>query len=189
MSTYTKIEIVPYNPDWPNWFQEIKELLAKTLGDLAISIDHIGSTAVPGLGSKNRIDVQVTLSEISENHKNRIDEALKKAGFKETELSRDHRPLGDNSSDEEWKKLFLSCEKAPFSFDANIHFRAKGKANQAYSLLFRDYLRVHPEIAAAYQLTKENIARFHPHNIDAYVDIKDPVCDIIIHVAKEWVSK
>ncbi|MBS1999041.1 MAG: GrpB family protein, partial [Cyanobacteria bacterium SZAS LIN-2] len=56
-----KITIVPYNPAWPAQFEQIAAPLAAALGALAIRIDHIGSTAVPGLAAKDRIDIQLTL--------------------------------------------------------------------------------------------------------------------------------
>ncbi len=54
------IEIVPYDPRWPEEFRRVASPLRAALGDLAPRIDHIGSTAVPGLAAKDIIDVQVT---------------------------------------------------------------------------------------------------------------------------------
>lgn len=48
-----KIEIVAYQPVWSEWFEELSASLADGLGDLVMSIDHIGSTSVPGLGAKS----------------------------------------------------------------------------------------------------------------------------------------
>jgi GrpB-like predicted nucleotidyltransferase (UPF0157 family) len=61
------------------------------------------------------------------------------------------------------------------------------RANQRYALLFRDYLRGFPEIAQAYGQVKSAVVKYHPEaDMDAYYDIKDPVCDIIYSSAEAW---
>ena len=67
-----------------------------------------------------------------------------------------------------------------------LHVRVLGRPNQRYALLFRDYLRSHPEAAAAYAAVKRCLATRHAADIRAYVDIKDPVCDVIMSAAEEW---
>ena len=57
--------IQPYDVRWPEEFQVIREQLRAALGDLAVSVDHIGSTSVSGLAAKDIIDIQVTVSELS----------------------------------------------------------------------------------------------------------------------------
>jgi GrpB-like predicted nucleotidyltransferase (UPF0157 family) len=56
------IVIAPYDPQWPLAFQRLGTPLHAALGDLALRIDHIGSTAVPGLSAKDVIDVQITVA-------------------------------------------------------------------------------------------------------------------------------
>ncbi len=67
-----------------------------------------------------------------------------------------------------------------------MHVRQAGRANQRYALLFRDYLRADPACAAAYGQVKVALARLHPNDQDAYYDVKDPVCDIIMAAAERW---
>ena len=57
------IVIVPYQREWPEEFERLGRALRAALDGLAVRIDHIGSTAVPGLAAKNIIDIQVTASE------------------------------------------------------------------------------------------------------------------------------
>ena len=59
------VAIVPYQPKWPAVFQTIGTALRHALGDTARRIDHIGSTAVPGLAAKDRIDVQIAVEDLS----------------------------------------------------------------------------------------------------------------------------
>jgi GrpB-like predicted nucleotidyltransferase (UPF0157 family) len=186
---YPRIDIVPYNAEWPNWFELIKAKLERCLGSLALSIDHIGSTSVPGLGSKNRIDVQVSVSEISGTIQDPLDQCLIAAGFSKSKFAMDHRPPGDSSADENWQKLFLTGSNLDPRFDFNVHIRAKNNKNHQYALVFRDYLRRHPHVAIAYQQLKEKLAKYHPESIEAYVDIKDAACDIILSAAADWSKK
>ncbi len=70
----------------------------------------------------------------------------------------------------------------------NIHVRVEGRPNQRYALLFRDYLRGHSATAAAYGLVKVHLAKCVADNVEAYYDVKDPVCDIIMENANAWAA-
>ena len=59
-------------------------------------------------------------------------------------------------------------------------------ANQRYPLLFRDYLRATPAASENYRQIKVALARLHPNDVEAYYDVKDPVCDLIIEAAERW---
>ena len=60
------LEIVPYKRSWPSEFRKLASLLRQGLGDLALRIDHIGSTAVPGLAAKDVIDIQITVAALDQ---------------------------------------------------------------------------------------------------------------------------
>ena len=70
----------------------------------------------------------------------------------------------------------------------NLHIRVAGRPNQRYPLLFRDYLRAHPESAAAYAALKRALAAL---GIDrgVYADVKDPACDLIFVAAEDWAAQ
>ena len=55
------IEVVDYDPAWPRWFEQERERLLRVLGERAVSVEHIGSTAVPGLTAKPVIDILVSV--------------------------------------------------------------------------------------------------------------------------------
>jgi GrpB-like predicted nucleotidyltransferase (UPF0157 family) len=176
------VKLFEYIPRWPSDFASIAARLRANLGPLALRIDHIGSTAVPGLAAKNIIDVQVTVESLDVEV---LRPRLLEAGFRhlaDVQIS-DHYPAGSKRRDEEWRKLlFVALEGQR---DANVHVRAAGRANQRYALLFRDYLRAELAAAAAYGQVKSRLARL---NIDraAYTDTKDPICDLIIVAAEAW---
>ncbi len=176
------IEIVAYNPSWPLEFERIGSSLRAALGDAALAIHHIGSTAVPGLAAKDVIDVQVTVSSLDDGS---LRSALERTGLVWLDrIARDHTPPGMQLPDAELEKRYA---KAPESGRAtHVHVRAEGRWNQRYPLLCRDYLRSHAGAANAYAEIKRQLARYFPDNSEAYYDIKDPVFDAIMTGAEDW---
>lgn len=178
-----RIAIIPYSPRWPGEFQPLGATIRRALGDLALRIDHIGSTAVAGLAAKDIIDIQVTVKSLVPAAP--IADALASAGYAIREgIVRDHQPPGDSRAAGEWIKLYFvpPAGQRP----THLHVRAEGRANQRYPILFRDYLRSCAEATAAYAEVKRQLARHFPLDIEAYYDLKDPVCDIIIAAAEAW---
>jgi dephospho-CoA kinase len=72
---------------------------------------------------------------------------------------------------------------------ANIHVRIKGRANERYARLFRDYLSYHFDSARCYQQFKETVAKYTDGGTAAYSDIKDPFCDLIMIAALNWADE
>jgi GrpB-like predicted nucleotidyltransferase (UPF0157 family) len=177
------ITIVSYQTKWPNEFRVLGQEIRQALDEQALRIDHIGSTSVPGLAAKDIIDIQVTVKALEP----KIEKALTRAGYERlVSINSDHIPPEGPTGPMEWSKWMFksSSHQRP----VNLHVRLTGRANQRYPLLFRDYLRTHSMIAQAYRQVKSALANYHPNNIDAYYDVKDPVCDIIIGGAEEWAA-
>jgi GrpB-like predicted nucleotidyltransferase (UPF0157 family) len=150
-----------------------------------LRIDHIGSTAVPGLDAKDIIDVQVTVGSLSPAEP--LIAAIQSAGYLyRDDIHGDHPVQGRESSPSEWEKLYFAAP--PGQRRINVHVRVAGRANQRYALLFRDYLRTHPVALAGYAEVKRQLARYHPDDWDAYYDVKDPVCDIVMAGAEDWAA-
>jgi len=72
---------------------------------------------------------------------------------------------------------------------AHIHIRERGRFNQRYALLFRDYLRASEEVRAAYEVLKRRAAQLFPDDIDGYLSVKDPVLHIVYAAASLWADK
>ena len=179
------ITIVPYHPHWPAEFQRLAATVRAALGATALRIDHIGSTAIPGLAAKDIIDVQVTVPMLEPE--TAYTPALQAAGFVlRGGVTYDHRPPGDPAPEIAWAKRLFGA--APDQRLTNVHVRAFGHPNQRYALLFRDYLRAHPQAAAAYAEVKRRLASAFPDQIHLYTEVKDPVCDVIVAAAEEWVA-
>ena len=177
------ITIVPYKQSWPDEFAAVGAALRQELGDLALRIDHIGSTAVFGLAAKDRIDIQITVHSLIPT----VEEGLNRAGYARIErITQDHVPPGGNSDAAQWTKWIFSPSNTAHAI--NVHARLPGRANQRYALLFRDYLRAHPAMAAAYAQVKQELVAHQFDNADAYYAVKDPVCDIIMGGAEAWAA-
>jgi GrpB-like predicted nucleotidyltransferase (UPF0157 family) len=179
--TSREIVIVEYLPAWPKEFESIADWLRGALERLALRIDHIGSTAVPGLAAKDIVDVQMTVSELSPD----LDPLFARLGcVRDLEIDHDHIPPGGSGQARDWQKLYYRppAEMRP----THLHVRRAGSANGRYALLFRDYLRAHPLAAEAYGQAKVALARHGPTDWDLYYDVKDPVCDILMAGAKDW---
>jgi GrpB-like predicted nucleotidyltransferase (UPF0157 family) len=176
-------EIVGYRPVWPEEFTAIATRLSDALGLLALRVDHIGSTSVPGLCAKDVIDVQVTVAGLDEAA---ISSALVPLGFVQRPFGHDHVPPGSSEDEAEWAKLFFNAPAG--AREANVHVRIDGRANQRYAILFRDYLRTHPDAASAYGELKRRLATVCD-DTGVYADIKDPVCDIIMQAAEVWADR
>lgn len=179
------IAIVDYNPAWSKEFAALAKPLAEALGEAALAIDHIGSTAVPGLAAKDKIDIQLTVADPADFDAVRA--ALEPLGYTEAPYTCDHIPPSGPFEPEQWAKRFFRPPAG--QRPTNLHVRVAGRANQRYPLLFRDYLRANRSAAQAYENLKRQLATYHSDNIEAYCDIKDPACDLIAVAAEAWAQK
>jgi GrpB-like predicted nucleotidyltransferase (UPF0157 family) len=178
------IAIETYDPRWPAEFIRIRAELQDLLGSLALRIDHIGSTSVPGLGAKDVIDIQITVTELTLE----IRDFIIDAGYHySAEHTHDHVPLGEDAEPRLWEKFAFSQPAGQRR--ANIHVRVQGNPNQRYALLFRDYLRTHPISASTIERIKRELVKQVGDDIEAYYDIKDPVYDLVWAAAQEWAAQ
>ena len=176
------IEIVVYKNDWPLEFHQLAGTLRNALGTLALRIDHIGSTAVPGLAAKDVIDIQISVSAFSPV----LLSIMSDLGYSLIEGFRsDHRPAHAEAVDVEWEKWFFN--PPPGQRRTNTHVRIQGRANQRYALLFRDYLRTHPATSESYGELKRRLAQ-NLADLKLYAEIKDPAVDLIYLAAEEWAT-
>src|SRR5689334_13616943 len=120
-------------------------MLRNILGNLALRIDHIGSTSVPGLVAKDVIDIQITADRLTRE----LESAMNLAGFQRLlNIYQDHVPPGKEADVHEWEKWVFQPDSP--GRRVNVHVRMPGRANQRYAILFRDYLRAFSAIAHAY---------------------------------------
>ena len=103
------IVIVPYQTTWPAQFRAIGGVLREALGDLALRIDHIGSTSVPGLAAKDRIDIQITVRELEPA----VEQVLNRAGYARVmRIKQDHIPPQGPDEPRQWPKWFFNAPES-----------------------------------------------------------------------------
>jgi GrpB-like predicted nucleotidyltransferase (UPF0157 family) len=180
----TGIVIARPDESWPAQYEKTAHAVGGLLGELAQRIDHIGSTSVPGLPAKDIIDMQVTVE--TEPELDDVVERMVAADWEPRPARRDHVVPGLPADDVQWVKRMVV--EPMYRRKVNLHIRVAGRANQRYALLFRDYLRSHPDTAKAYGAFKRQAAMFKL-DVGDYTDLKDPVCDLIYLPAEEWAAR
>ena len=159
------IVVVPYDEKWKQCFKEIAGELHAVLGDLALSIEHVGSTSVPGLAAKPIIDIDVVIE--NESKLNAVVDALAKIGYQhEGNLGIPGREA-------------FGYEGKTHLMEHHLYVCPKNSPELRRHLSFRDYLREHPEAVKEYSRIKEEAARLFPHDIDGYINHKGTLIEKI----------
>jgi len=177
--------VVDYTGDWPGRAASLIATLRDQLGARAERIEHIGSTAIPGMAAKDVLDLQVTVTSLEDAARD-FDQPLGSLGFRRTPYERDHVPAGRQDDGRRWVKRLWARRGHPDG-DVNLHVRLAGSPNERLALLFRDWFRAHPEAVPAYAAFKRSLAATAP-DIATYSDIKDPVVDLVVSVAETWAT-
>jgi GrpB-like predicted nucleotidyltransferase (UPF0157 family) len=164
------IEIVAYDPAWPRLFAVLGEELRGALGDVALRIDHIGSTSVPGLAAKPIVDIQVSVADF---------EPL--AAFRRPLERLGYSYRSDNP--ERTKRYF---REPPGRRRTHLHVRRAGSFSEQWALLFRDYLRADRDVALEYEAVKRRLAVQFRDDRHGYTDAKVPFMWEVIRRADEW---
>ena len=177
--------VVDYTGDWPVRAASLIATLRDRLGARAERIEHIGSTAIPGMAAKDVLDLQATVTSLEDAVRD-FDGPLGSLGFHRTPYERDHVPAGWPDDGREWVKRLWAPREHPGG-DVNLHVRLDGSPNERLALLFRDWFRAHPEAVPAYAAFKRSLAVAVP-DIATYSNVKDPVVDLVITVAGTWAT-
>ncbi|MBB2674123.1 UNVERIFIED_ORG: GrpB-like predicted nucleotidyltransferase (UPF0157 family) [Rhizobium esperanzae] len=160
------IKVVDYDLSWPRLFAEISAEISILLGDVVLSIDHIGSTSVPGLAAKPKIDLDVVT--ISDDVLPTAIDIMRAADFVFHGDRGEKRWAFTRDYDGNGFKLYL-C----------------GPNNRAHRerILFRDYLRDHTERAEAYADLKRRLAAQADGDWDFYTGGKSAFVNETIRLA------
>ena len=165
-----RIEVVAHDPAWTTRFAELGLELRAGLADVALRIDQIGSTSVPGLAAKPIIDIQISVAAF---------EPL--AAFKDPLERLGYVYRADNP--ERTKRYFREPPGHPRT---HVHVRRAGSFSEQWALLFRDYLPAHAEVAAEYASLKQQLAARFRDDRRAYLDAKGPFLWEVMRLADGW---
>lgn len=154
------IVICDYDPAWAARFLAERSLISSALGDVALAIEHIGSTAVPGLAAKPIVDVLVTVTDPD-------DEAAFEPALSECEYQLRVREPGH--------RMFRTPEH-----DVHIHVWADSDPEVERYLSFRDRLRASNEDRAAYERLKRELATKAWSDMNHYAEAKGSLIEEIL---------
>ena len=171
-----EVEIVDYDPRWPDLFAAEASLLRNVLpSDAFIAIEHAGSTAIPGVAAKPIIDIFVAVPSIADAKRTLI-EPIRAIGYVYWE---------DNPNPE---RMFFCKGMPPFGARRTHHVHLCEPSSEHWSrpLLFRDYLRQHPDQARAYVALKHDLAERFRDDREGYTAAKEAfVLDIVVKARNE----
>ncbi|MFJ5991390.1 GrpB family protein [Lentzea sp. NPDC092896] len=167
------IEIVDHDPGWRDWFTRQGGALRTALGPVAVRIDHIGSTAVPGLAAKPYLDVQVSVASFHPLALYR--DPLERLGL---------RFRADNP--ELTKRYFREQDGTP---RVHVHVRRAGSFSEQLPLLMRDFLREDDASVREYEAVKREIADRCADVPQLYAEEKQPFVWTLVARADAWAQR
>lgn len=167
--TGDRIVVVDYDSAWPARFDAWKGALSAALGSNAVRIEHVGSTAVPGLPAKPIIDVQISVTDLTD----------------EASYVPQMRPLGLQLRSRDAYHRYFRPEPERLR-DVHVHVCEVGSQWEADHLRFRDYLRTHPDACTRYAAAKRAAAATWADDGFAYTDAKtEVILDIMQNAAEQ----
>ena len=161
-----EIVIVEYNPAWPSEFTRFRDRAEAALGDVAIAIEHVGSTAVPGLPAKDLIDMVVVVE--SDEDVIEATRRLEAIGYQA------RGNLGVEGREAFW---WPEGEKRH-----HLYVSPTTSAELQAQVAFRDRLRTDPEVASAYVALKRELAERYRDDRLAYTEAKTEFIEVTIGV-------
>ena len=165
--------VVPYDENWPSLFEEERARIEGAIGPWVEEIEHVGSTAVPGLGAKRVIDIMVGVKSLDDSLI--LIERLVGIGYEYVPEFERVLPL---------RRYFRMVRDGRRTHQIHLVERSNVEWWDRH-LLFRDYLRAHPETAGNYGQLKDHLARRFPEDRDAYTNAKTDFISEIVRRARE----
>ena len=167
----TEVRIVPYDPSWPDQFEAEAEILRQLLGESALAIHHVGSTAVQGLSAKPVVDLMVEVPDLTLVQS--MTSEFEAAGY---EVRGEGGILG---------RHFVT-RNAAGQRTHDIHIFPTGHRELEQMILFRDRMREDPEEAQAYSELKRRLAERYKQDPVRYTQEKT---DFIVNAVRRQREK
>ncbi|MDX9954721.1 MAG: GrpB family protein [Anaerolineae bacterium] len=168
------VEIVPYSAAWPQLFESEAQRIQAACGDLLPVIEHIGSTAIPGMSAKPILDIMPGLRTHADGL--RTIEPLKRLGY-------DYH--GENGIPGRYYFVLRYEQRSII----HVHIFEIGVENWERHLLFRDTLRAYPELAAEYAALKQDLAVRFREDREGYTDAKSDFIHSVVQQARRLQAK
>lgn len=169
------VRIVPYDPSWPALFECEAAALRQALRSVAMRVDHVGSTAVPGLAAKPIIDIQISVASLAPMDAYRS--PLESLGYL-------YQPGPDPEDD---YPFFGKPPQRPRSY--HVHLCQAGGDAERRHLAVVDFLRAQPAEAEAYGALKRRLAEERPGDRLAYIQGKEGVVRDLERRALDWAAR
>ena len=168
------LEVVPYDPRWPEAFASEAPRVRDAIGENVVAVHHIGSTAVPGLAAKPIIDIVVEVNDI---------EAVDAQNERMRQLGYEVRGEWGFSG----RRYFVKREGSRRTH--HVHVYQTGHPEIESACAFRDYLRAHPAQAREYGCLKQRLARQLPLAVQGYQEAKADFVERMVKAALAWRSR
>lgn len=172
MSERDPVNIVEPDPRWPARFEASAAAIRAACGEHLVGLEHVGSTSVPGLAAKPIIDLMPVVARFEDGEACIAPiEALGYAYRGEYGIAGRHYFVRDGDGDR---------------LREHVHLLVAGSAEAEKHLLFRDYLRAHPDRARAYETLKRALALRHGGDREAYTDGKAAFVEATLALGARW---
>lgn len=176
-----QLRIVPYDPTWPEQYERLAARIRHATGGLRV--DHVGSTAVPGLAAKDVIDIQLTVADLAMAEA--VADGLAQAGFPRMPGSWFDSAKPDAPDPAAWeKRLHGGADPARV---VHLHVRPEGSPGWRLCLLLRDWLRADPAARTGYAEVKHRLAATGLSTSE-YAEQKEPWFDEVWPRAQQWAT-
>ncbi len=162
-----KVVIEDYDPAWPSWFASDRALIVDAIGDTALSVEHTGSTSVPGLPAKPIIDILLQVPD-SADESSYVPQ-LEAVGF----------PLRVREP-EDIEHRMLHRRGEPHDVNLHVYSSVHAAREIARILGFRDWLRTHDDDRDRYAATKRELSKKDWKFVQNYADAKTEIIEEII---------
>lgn len=163
-------KVTPYNPNWPVMFEEESERILAVIGDNVVEVEHVGSTSVPGLSAKPIIDILLGVESFLSLPD--YERCLQPLGYH-------YHSLGPET-EAEWLFFWKGVPRTH-----HLHIVEFATWQYHRHLIFRDYLRTHPDVAERYEEVKRELAEAFKSDRPAYTRGKTAFIKSIVAYALE----
>ncbi len=163
--------VVPYDHRWPHLYREEARIIRGTAGHMLVALEHIGSTAVPHLRAKPIIDIMAGVPDAAAAEC--CCRALQGLGY-----------VAKTPGEKDWH-FVLSRRASGMRVGYHIHLMSHDSWQWQRHLLFRDYLRTHPDAAEEYACLKSELARQCSDDRVAYTEGKTALIRKFERLARE----